>query len=68
MQLKQALSDMLDTLKTPLVAIKEAILVAIKELKNVMKKVQVVLYHIQELIIILCEYLTNGIHTMEGVF
>uniref|UniRef100_A0A1B0AET0 Dendritic cell-specific transmembrane protein-like domain-containing protein n=1 Tax=Glossina pallidipes TaxID=7398 RepID=A0A1B0AET0_GLOPL len=67
MELKQALSDMLDTLKTPLVAIKEAILVAIKELKNVMKKVQVVLYHIQELIIILLASIKNAFDWLRNI-
>ncbi|KAL9906955.1 uncharacterized protein ACN427_003359 [Glossina fuscipes fuscipes] len=67
MQLKQALSDMLDTLKVPLVAIKEAILVAIKELKNVMKKVQLVLYHIQELIIILLASIKNAFDWLRNI-
>lgn len=56
MQLKQALSDMLDTLKKPLLTIKEAITNAIKELRNVLKEVQMVLIRIQELIVSICEF------------
>lgn len=55
MQLKGALSDMLDTLKKPLVAVKDAIRNSINDLKTVLKKVQVVLLRIEELVIIICK-------------
>lgn len=55
MQLKAALSDMLDTLKKPLVAIKDAIRNAINDLKQVLKKVQVVLMRIHELVMLICK-------------
>lgn len=55
MQLKQALGEMLDTLKKPLVAIKDAIHNAVNDLRKVLRKVQQVLQTIQALIVVICK-------------
>ncbi|XP_065361911.1 DC-STAMP domain-containing protein 2 [Calliphora vicina] len=67
MQLKEALSEMLDALKKPLVSIKEAIRNAINDLKNVLKKVQVVLYRIEELVIIILAGIKNAFNWLENI-
>lgn len=56
MQLKQALSDVLDILKQPLVAIKEAIRNVIKELRKVVLKVEAILLRISALVSVLCTF------------
>ncbi|XP_037815188.1 DC-STAMP domain-containing protein 2 [Lucilia sericata] len=67
MQLKEALSEMLDALKKPLVAIKEAIRNAINDLRNVLKKVQVVLLRIEELVIIILASIKNAFAWLENI-
>ncbi|KAM7354818.1 DC-STAMP domain-containing protein 2-like [Cochliomyia hominivorax] len=67
MQLKEALSDMLDTLNKPLVAIKEAISNCIRELRKVLKNVQNVLLRIQDLIMAILNGIKQGFNWLENI-
>ncbi|XP_075161989.1 DC-STAMP domain-containing protein 2 [Haematobia irritans] len=53
MQLKHALGEILDTLKKPIVAVKDAILNAVKDLRNVLGKFQEILINIQDLVTVI---------------
>ncbi|XP_061389998.1 DC-STAMP domain-containing protein 2-like [Musca vetustissima] len=67
MQLKQALGEMLDTLKKPLVAIKDAIHNAVNDLRNVLKKVQHVLLTIQALIVMILATMKNAFAWLRNI-
>ncbi|XP_073840484.1 DC-STAMP domain-containing protein 2 isoform X2 [Musca autumnalis] len=67
MQLKHALGDMLDTLKKPLVAIKDAIHNAVNDLRNVLAKVQKVLLTIQALIVVILATMKNAFAWLKNI-
>ncbi|XP_039963970.1 DC-STAMP domain-containing protein 2 [Bactrocera tryoni] len=52
MQLKHALEEMLEVMRQPLVAIKKAVQTAMDNVKKVMKKVQLLLFRIKELVLL----------------
>lgn len=56
-QLKEALETMLEVMKRPLIAIKNSIAVTLREIQKVMKKVQIVLLHIKELVLVIRKFL-----------
>lgn len=55
-QLKHALEEMLEVMRQPLVAIKKAVKTAMDNVKKVMKKVELLLVRIKELVLVVCEY------------
>ncbi|XP_017491257.1 PREDICTED: DC-STAMP domain-containing protein 2-like [Rhagoletis zephyria] len=52
MQLKEALEEMLEVMKQPLVAIKKAVQVAMNNIKKIVKRVELLLYRIKELVLV----------------
>ncbi|XP_059216473.1 DC-STAMP domain-containing protein 2 [Stomoxys calcitrans] len=67
MQLKEALGEMLDTLKKPLVSIKEAIQNAVQDLGNVLRKVQEVMLNIQALITAILSVMKNAFGWLRNI-
>ncbi|XP_058974943.1 DC-STAMP domain-containing protein 2-like [Musca domestica] len=67
MQLKHALGEMLDTLKKPLIAIKDAIHNAVNDLRKVLRKVQQVLQTIQALIVVILATMKNAFAWLRNI-
>ncbi|XP_037939558.1 DC-STAMP domain-containing protein 2-like [Teleopsis dalmanni] len=66
-QLREALTNMLDILKRPLVAVKEAIQKAMAEVRKVMERVKLVLERIQSILMLLLAGIKNAYNWLNSL-
>ncbi|XP_054735681.1 DC-STAMP domain-containing protein 2 isoform X2 [Anastrepha obliqua] len=67
MQLKEALEEMLEVMRQPLVAIKKSVRTAMNNIKQVVKKVELLLFRIKELVLVILSAIKNMFEWLKSI-